>query len=160
MILGRTLASCSRRNSFRILLTHLWRGLDDKNLVGHWDTMTGLCDLWCHRRWASLRGKSAPTSSAPCAARGPTWEQTSAPGDGQEDAWRWPEWCSVSSRPDTRRRWERPTGGSAWLPVLFNAEGTSDVGGGRGPAILFLGLQFCVSNFAITKWTAQTEKRV
>lgn len=87
-----------------------------------WERITKLFDRCTHCRWASARGKSAPISSAPCAVRRPMLEQMAAWGGGRQDAWRWQEWCLVSSRPDTRRRCERPTGGSAWLPAPCSAE--------------------------------------
>lgn len=99
----------------------------------------------CCCRWVSARGRSAPTSSAQFAIRQP---HTDAQGGGQEGGWHWQKWCSVWSRPETRRRSGKLTAASACLRAPCSADKTLCVRGlgsrgGHDPATLFLLLHKC-----------------
>lgn len=78
--------------------------------------------LHCGCRWASIRGKSAPISSAPCATRAPSLKQKVPWGPGAGVAWPWQQWCMVWSRPDTKRSWEKPRAVLVWLHAPFSVE--------------------------------------
>lgn len=74
-------------------------------------------------RWASVRGKSEPISSAPCATRAPSLKQKDPSGPGAGAAWPSQQWCMVWSRQGTKRSWEKPMVALVWLHVPFSAEG-------------------------------------